>query len=126
MSKKRIKELDTLIGGHKVAIENCEKEKARLEEKNNLPKVTRRYLSKYFLKRDYFNKKETMLIHVREILSPYQYKGVKIQFHTNGSLELDINYQGHFASIGIEVGSQVWKDELLKVTCLVGTIPYSG
>lgn len=126
MSKKRIKELDSLIKGHKVAIENCKDEKIELENKLILPKVTKQYLDKYFLKTDYFNKKETMLICVKEILSVYEYRGVKIQFHPNGSLSVDINYIGNFSSIGKEIDSQVWKDELLKVTCLIGTIPYSG
>lgn len=124
MSKKRIKELGSLIKSHKEAIEDCKKEKVELQNKLILPKVTKQYLNKYFRKADFFDKKETMLICVKEILSVYEYKGVKIQFHPNGSLSIDINYIGNFSSIGKEVDNEVWKDELLRARYLVGEISF--
>lgn len=124
MSKKKIKAIDESVAFHKSEIERLEQQKIKLENENDLPKVTSRYLNKFFRKVDFFNKKSTMLIHVRKILSCYNYEGIKIQFHPNGSLEVDLNYRGHFSSIGKQVEQKEWRDELNKAITLVEEIPY--
>jgi hypothetical protein len=119
MSNSKIKEIDKLIYDHQESIEKLRVEKRGVEDKLLLPKVINKYLGKYFLKHDYFNKKETMLIHIREIINSNEYVGEKIQFHPNESFSINTNYLGHIGSVGKEVGQEVWKKEVDKVKLLI-------
>lgn len=108
----RLRKIEGEIQLHSKESDDLKSEKRKIEEQLLLPKSTTKYLDKYFLKSDYFNKKEKMLIHVTEVTTAYEYKGVKIQFFKNGSVTIEPNYTGNFSSIGKEVIPKVW-DEMV-------------
>jgi len=122
MTAARLKEVTAKIELARTERDSLLAEKHALEARLLLPKVTEKCLGKYFVRPDLFNKKEKMYIHVREIVSSYEYKGVKVMIRSNGSIEINPNYLGNISSIGKEVGKTEWVNAVERVSDVIDKI----
>jgi hypothetical protein len=122
MTAARLKEVTAKIELLTNENELYKAEKRALEAKLLLPKITEKYLGKYFVRPELFNKKEKMFIHVREIVSSYEYRGVKVMIYSSGTIEVNPNYLGNISSIGKEVGKTEWVNAVERASDVIDKI----